>query len=1437
MIGKKLKIGIVISIVVIIGFVFTIIMNNPKKDVNEGSYTPTLNTSSSVIEIGIDHVQKLRFSKQDSSWSFEGVFSYDGDNYVRVAGEESGNLIRFNPITYNRDHPETILDGSITDIKVLADGNDLKTIQINSENVVMEISVERNNPYIGRKATLISYVDNELAEGQLGFSLRSIEGSFDFERGYIATRSSREDQVTLPYAFPAMYGELSGRDADVQYSIVVNRDNTSDVFNHIRRKFIKNVYEIGVISSNAILKANEEYTYEDYLLFNAKNDTNMYDLIAASEQQLMHISNISYVAATNPGNRQANSYNPVVQGLYYDLMDQRSGYDKFLGGMSPYAYYETGGSWGEAFAALDVLKGMMRYAIWLDNEEVIEKTTEMIRDFVIEHDGNRQWIVPYSGENAKSDEFFLNNQYVNGNFGQNDAGEETGNIPGISTWKYYDRVNNLGELAVLTQDPEIIAGYMSLIPFIRTLNNDDYFQPVAYFYDTREPATGIEGGGSAGGTAMWGYTQLLAYELAGEDDPLKETYLEDAKGALDRAYNLGFHQMYGMRTDLKPTAIGWTVKGSVKLYELTKDERFLEQAETIANGIYHFYYLQTNPETYFPTYGFGYADSRERWEAYLEMSTSLWLMSNLLPYTENTDLLQLFYNASQTHLWSLPINGYPYGNVSRTLDSLDALYIPYEFSTGVLGDNPAHDGGSQSEMRQVKQIYGSGEVFLQHQMFDAWGQSMDREVLLINTSSAHGDLKIDEQTFKVFNASIEQKDTVLYFSKMPEGMYEVKYQDVLLGTYASSNLKYGIAFSILGYEQGVLTVNRTSDEVTQDTVNEQTTFTFTTSSLETILHFELNSASHLRIDISSSPEFVETKTKSVFTQNETYKLYHDHNKTFYVRATKITKDGLPYETSEVVEIKSPGIKLVVKDDFAFDNTNTWTLENFSIDHDGHMAILQMDGPRVGTSKMEKTYENINLDEDLFIEMRFVSKNANHVLNMTATIQGKEVKIAKDVTSIDGHFLLNISEAFSEFQGEQDLKVTIEAVGQNRSFALDRVRIFSEVPNQDYLRFFEQNFTSLYATNVFTNALRIQNDQEPQVTLDPNVDVNFDPQIYRELSIYFADVRAGDTFTLRIENSNGVSLFEKTDFLPVNKRDGLFYDLINAGLTIEDTYNISYQFSSGSIASVASMNLQGPTQNAVSIDASSGWENGVSAHLDSNDILRIRPGSAYHYGEIKKTITVDLDNAPIVTVDIDALVGGANWAMKVQPAGVSSDIYVIHDNGNTGLFSADLRQIISSGGLVEVTFKIFIIAPSPSSVNAGVELGEIAFRDSISLVSTQSDFVVSETSYLVPQANIESKPYIVVDVRELSKGAQWRVYVRDVNTNRLYELKSDYEVRYPDKYNRSKLGGYWYDVSDITGLVGQKDIEIVIRLYGNSANITIQDIYFTSDNLLPVVYEE
>lgn len=737
------------------------------------------------IKIGIEDEYYFSFEKVEDNWTFSGVYAGEDDSLIFESLDS--DFYRFGELEYNRDNPETIFDTNIENVEVITN-DDTKIVKVSNDKVSLNLVIEEDSLFIKRIFEFNNTVENALSDYQLSFTLRTNPEVITREYGAIGTMEPSVVQAEIPYAFPAVYTKLFTDDSEYNVINVIDYQNSNPVFGNIRKRNISDQFEIGATSAYSVFGTGV-LTFIDYWSINQESKT-YFELIGEAADQYLKINPMQIDDLSNKDNLVASSFSSIVDHLYEDIMDTRSGFDLYNGAITPYAYMEDHGGWGEAFATLDVSKGMLRYAMAKDDSEMTDEIIDIVKAISDTGNGVTDWIVPYDGQNAVSGEYYLHFSYAGGIFYDNSSGEETGTETGISGWKYYDMLANLADLAYLSDDESIKESFLQLMPFLNSLKMDDYSQPVAWYFETREPVSGHDNGGSAGNASMWAYIHLMSSQIGDND-----YYLEEGLNALDHANSLDYFSMTSMRVAVKQVAIGWNVRANMLAYDLTGDETYLNEAKIAAKSILSFYYLNSNPLSYFSTIGFGYAGLKERWEAYLEMSEGLWLILPVMEYmTDDKTLLDVMYAASKTYVYAFPINGTPYGNYQRVpgYDSLDGYYIPFEFTTGVLVDSAGTQGGSQSSYRQTKEIYGAGEGFLSYLMFEGYAYSPNESILVLNTGNAQNNISQSNQKFILYNASSEITEAVLLFRYLEDGDYSLIMNDIEVGTYSKEQLLNGI---------------------------------------------------------------------------------------------------------------------------------------------------------------------------------------------------------------------------------------------------------------------------------------------------------------------------------------------------------------------------------------------------------------------------------------------------------------------------------------------------------------------------------------------------------------------------------------------------------------------------------------------------------------------
>ncbi len=632
------------------------------------------------------------------------------------------------------------------------------------------------------------------------------------EEGFILTHDVSMRRCALPYAFPAIVSRLSCGKEAYYVAFVGDYFKTSAPLRTAVRERSGGGYFIGLSNDAFAWEGGSVAAAAHVALFPAAG--NSFLRVIRRCAKLYYRLHPPRSAGRAPV-FGAVDFTGAARGLKENLLDARATMHDGVGVYNPYAYHEDD-VYTEAFAALDVAKGMYRYAVTHKDEEA-EAQVFSVADRIACPDGEYRWIEP-----AHNTQGFFHHVWgalpqgaalVNGKnaprkgmFSDFDAFEEGENL--FSTFKYYDRVFHLGELALLSGRQAYRSAFLRALPFVSGLHLPRYGQPVTYDLDTHEPKTGREEGGSAGGAALWAEIHFLAWKLTGD-----RHWLHEGLKGLDACNRLDYTHMYSMRTSPKPIALGWCVRANLDAYRITGKRRYLSRMREAAGGIFAHYYLDTNPHTFFAANGFGYACACERWEAFLEMAQSLWLLSGALPLLGDAALCRLFADAANTYLWALPVNAQPYGNLAAGYDSIGAEYVPYEYTTGHQGDNTTEWGGSQSCARQTKEIYGSGELFLLEEILEGHARSFDAHVLLVCSDPA--DLYGSEEGlhFCVYSAHREERAVPVAF-RLPAGRYRIEC-GAYAAVYDARRLEKGVALPVPPQKPLPLRVLRIGEEAAE----------------------------------------------------------------------------------------------------------------------------------------------------------------------------------------------------------------------------------------------------------------------------------------------------------------------------------------------------------------------------------------------------------------------------------------------------------------------------------------------------------------------------------------------------------------------------------------------------------------------------------------------
>lgn len=1441
----------------------------------EPSRKAALSVSESEVSIGLDGVQTWKFNKSDSIWKFDGIYAADGTRvFLGASGrldydntlENNGAYFTVQPAEDEGDIGNQV-GNYVTAIETLKNEEGEKSIKLTGKNFASVLTAKSGDSFIERKISLYPQSDVSVSEAEISFAFKTQVGAFR-EKGYILTHNQEITQNSAPYSFPAITTRLTGGKTYV-FTDVMDWEKTDAVFKTARRNENLNGYlELGMLSSEGEMKGGKEYTITENVMVKTAGDDSYYDMIYDARAKYADIYKLpAEVLAAACGNMNVSDWTDAAYGATYDILDSRGrplGDD--AGTWGPYGY-QNGGA--EAFGALDILKGMTRYAIATEDDALLATCEKYLLQFVRRNSYGTSYIMPlnlkYPGKGYTNDLYFYRAYNGNGDYAPEDSWNSL--EPRIGAFKYYSRVINLGELALITGNKEVKDAYLSLMPLIKKLRGENFEQDVEWNFDLTPANMDYENGGSAGAEAMWAHIMYIAAQMQ-TDKAAKNEYLELCKGSIAAANRQDFDKSSALREYPKPESISYAVKVNLNMYKLTGEKVYLENAKEIAKGIHFYYYAGTNPYTYFQTVGFGYACSRERWEAFMEMVESLVLLAPYLEYTDDPLLLDLFYSLQHSALWCLPINGYPEGYLGGHSDWLDALYVPFEQPTAVLGDNPQYDGGDQSWKRHSKELYGAGEIFTGALTFETFGYSSDKLVSLFNLNAATRlDSGKEEQIFRLWNVSQVMVETALIFSNMEAGTYDLTADGKKIGSFTAAQLDNGIAYSAEGRKSVLITVKKVSADNGAATAGGKTSVSIKSGSpVSTELELSGEGASHFVVYAAKGEKFSDVQKKYV-TKSATLNLGHGANQKIYIKAFGVTADGKALGETTAV-ISSGKTEIGAMEDFGYSNPadgssiEGWTAraENYNgkialisdcngfagypafgyAQPSGYMAVYKPAYSGYDTDTFTKTF-SVDLSKYSTFEFYPFTKNIGSVFSLCVSAGGGQLKLLETQSFDKSVYRFDLSE----LAGRGDVTVKMVSQGMARGFAVERFAFVRDGGAYDgKLELEKFDFDMLGAERKPSDGLYIANAADMTKFNRETFDIGEIDSDKRELEIILGnltnDVKNRVNAKIAIYSATDLQIPVYETVMRVTSAGVLKINVKDIGMEFSGRYTLKISFTRLNTGeAVHSIRVTDIRLNGASADGSyevtdtevddyvlaKGWRsnwanvNASTGYVYNNDPSK-GYASVYYAG-----LNVNLDITPVMQFTVNA-VNDARYSIKVNDGTMPNDLDVSGESSNTGTFSVNLRDILSRGGIVSLRIDLYVI--HDMNTDKGVQFGEIAFIESETVYENGSGEIMSESSTDEFTFSLDETPYFEVDVAELTYGSSWMLWL-EVDGVR-YEIKSDYERVYGKMYTRSKQGVFKYDLRQVLGVVsGEVTVKLIVGLSGDGSSVHFRSLKLAADN--------
>lgn len=1451
--------------------------NVEENGVHVYSYAAYLSSSQDAVSIGLSDSQKWKFVKSDGKWLFDGVYTAIGGTEDRkiFAGSsgkltydgllnEDGAYLTVQPYENDTDIGNQI--GSfVTGISVLKDSTDEKSIGLSGQGFYSVLTVRTGSPYVERTVTVSPSEDTAISEGELSFTLKTEVDKY-IEQGYILTWASDKTQTSVPYSFPAITSRIKSSSETVAFTTVMDYSETFEGFKTARRnKHLNGFIEVGFLSSANTVKAGESYTISEHIAVEDGADLEFYDMIYSARKEYGKIYSVPVeVLSRLNGNMNVSQWTDAAYGATYDILDKRGrpvGDD--AGTWGPYAY-QNGSA--EAFGALDILKGMTRYAIANNDSELLKTCEKYLLQFVERNEYNTSYIMPlnlyYPGKGYTNDYYFYRAYSGNGSYAPEDSWNSL--EPRIGSFKYYSRVINLGELGILTGNKTVQRGFLNLLPLIKKLRGPNFEQDVEWNFDLTPANMDYENGGSAGAMAMWSRIMYLAY-LTESDTTAKNEYLELCKGSIKAANEQDFDKTSALREYPKPESLSYMAEVNVSLYEMTNDSYYLENAIEKARAVHFYYYSGTSPFTYFQTVGFGYACTKERWEAFMEMVETLVILTPVLKYTDDPLLYDLYYSLENSALWTLPVNGYPEGALGGHSDWLDALYVPFEQPTAAKGDNTGEDGGGSSYLRHSKELYGAGEIFTGALTFEAFAKTDNDLVSVYYTNPLSIEKGEKNKNFRLWNASSSAASATLFFPLVESGNYKLLIDGQLKGVYSSVALKNGIKGEYAARTVHSVSIEYQGSEtaVSDGSKNIALSVKEATSSY-TVLNLG-DFGDHCKITVSDG-----ASEKEYLTVKKEVTVYHESSSELYVKAEGYTADGLKYGEGGL-DLKTSGAEYGVVENFSYTIPDDKTasvggyetssknyggairlltdyngLVNYPTEGygqpKGYMAVYKPTYQGEDVDTFQKQY-SVNLSEYPYLDFYPFTKNVGSVFTLSVIIDGNEIKLFEGEYFDKYAYRYDLGEAGS---GEKNITVKFTVSGKNRGFALSGFAFLNDTVFTDGKNLTALDYTVNGATVDYSNGLYFKNESNIDDYAKNVFDLgNVDTEKYSEMEIKFGNLNSYSygkiSAKVCVGQKGSQTIFENDyvmnrsgkvviPFSEIKMENGKRYEAIikffnnSDGSKVKNIIVNSLKFN----AERGVTNLSVYNYDGQSYSLSKGWVSNY-ANINENTGLIYNNDSSKNYSSISyRNLIVNLDVSPIVRINISQTVN-STYAFKINDGTMATDLTLI-ESGETGIFSFNLRDVLGRSGIISLTLEMYVIHGRNVSYGAKVESITFVAGDTVYENTTGKNYseAVSEEFSL----DLDSNSYLNMEISELTYGSSWKAYIEADGVR--YEIKTIYEKVYGKMYFRGKKGAFSYNLKDITGLSGSVKAKIIIMLNDNASEMRIISLYLTEKDSSPVI---
>jgi hypothetical protein len=215
--------------------------------------------------------------------------------------------------------------------------------------------------------------------------------------------------------------------------------------------------------------------------------------------------------------------------------------------------------------------------------------------------------------------------------------------------------------------------------------------------------------------------------------------------------------------------------------------------------------------------------------------------------------------------------------------------------------------------------------------------------------------------------------------------------------------------------------------------------------------------------------------------------------------------------------------------------------------------------------------------------------------------------------------------------------------------------------------------------------------------------------------------------------------------------------------------------------------------------------GGSAVVTYQDVA----GGGSGYGYVQKQVTYDVTSRPNLTIDVGALYGGAQWALKVNDGG--SDVVLQSDSSQLGLSTYNLASLTGWSGTKTFTIRLYVIGGQAKFRELSTSVPAVLDDFSATTGWSTSNSTIASTSGVAKITstaaygrvqksftyNVSDYPTLRLTVVDVGGGSAWSLKVDDGGT----------EI--PLTPDNSSTGEMVYDLKAATGWSGSKTFNVDI----------------------------